>query len=221
MKKLTCCLYIISSFFALSSLAQADAIGVKASSSAWQVSTQSAQESLATQTTPMLSLAVEHPIPLLPNAKLRYLSLNQNRFSNNNLQQIRLQQSDAILYYELLNHIVQLDAGLAASELHGEQQRQQQHEKISQTRPTAYVSVAAKLPFTGFSAHTEALYGNSFGTRLRDMQVEIQYDVIDHLLLNVGAKMGYRSLNVEFSQDRLTGPRLKFAGPYIGVDLHF
>ena len=200
---------------------QADVIGVKASASAWQAQVQSAAEHLPRKTSAMLSLAVEHPVPLLPNAKLRYTALEHNQNSNNNLQEIQLQQTDAILYYELLDNIIQVDAGLAANQLNGEQRRMQSTEKFAQTRPSAYVAVAAKLPFTGWRVQSEALYGNSFGTELRDLQAEIQYDVIDNPVLDIGAKIGYRQLQVSFSQNRLAGATLEFTGPYVGVDLHF
>lgn len=201
--------------------AQADVIGVKGSVSAWQLQTQSAAERLPRKTAAMLSLALEHPVPLLPNAKLRYTALQHSQNSNNNLQELQLQQTDAILYYEFLDHYLQVDAGLAVNQLNGEQRRMQNTEKFSQTRPSVFVAVAAKLPFTGWHAKGEALYGNSFDTELRDLHAEIQYDVIDNPVLDIGAKLGYRMLNVNFAQQRLAGSTLELSGAYLGLDLHF
>ncbi|MFI7968725.1 hypothetical protein ACFMKD_32770, partial [Acinetobacter baumannii] len=59
-----------------------------------------------------ISLAVEHPIPFIPNAKIRYVNLDTETKSETLGQanyKVDLDHSDFILYYELLDNIVSVD----------------------------------------------------------------------------------------------------------------
>lgn len=216
---------------------QADVIGIKASASAWQA------QSLGTgsgsdQTAVQLAVAAEHPLPLLPNAKLRYLNESHSRNHNNNLQQIQLQQTDAILYYELLDYMVELDAGVALNHIKGDVEANaktdfnvssatsQQNvggraEPFSQLRPSLYAAVAAKLPLTHWQIQSEAMYTNSFNTKLRDIQAQLRYGIIDNIAVDFAAVLGYRALNIDFAQARLADSNIELKGPYLGLDAHF
>ncbi len=68
-------------------------------------------------------LAFEHPIPFIPNAKIRYVNLDTQTKSETLGQanyNVDLDHSDFILYYELLDNIVSVDAGLGATVLNGD-----------------------------------------------------------------------------------------------------
>ena len=47
-----------------------------------------------------------------------------------------------------------------------------------------------------------------------DVQAELQYDFIDNLLVDVGAKVGYRMMQVDFEQDQRPDLQLEFRGVY-------
>jgi hypothetical protein len=120
-------------------LAQADVIGVKADASYWfydgkaQVQPKLNTSSLANQTgvdnlllnpyaglsapeekldrkgSAQISLAFEHPIPLIPNAKIRYVNLKsqtEKEIAGQPVYDLNIDHTDFLLYYEILDNIV-------------------------------------------------------------------------------------------------------------------
>lgn len=98
----------------LSGFAQADFIGVKGDVGYWfydgkaNMSSQSPEDQdLDRKGSAQLSLAFEHPIPFIPNAKIRYVNLDTQTKSETLGQanyNVDLDHSDFILYYELLDN---------------------------------------------------------------------------------------------------------------------
>ena len=217
--------------FGLSTLSHADVIGVKADLSYWDFDGYSQDNNfkheLDRQGTAQLSLAVEHPVPLLPNAKIKYVNLDSTSEQNSpvNASDIELKNIDYILYYELLDTIVHADIGAGLTNLDGTVKNLTagvftQYD-LDEYSPLLYATAGVKLPFTGMSAKAEAVYSHGSDTRKTDVQAELQYDFIDNLLVDVGAKIGYRIMQVDFEQDQRPNLKLEFKGPYIGLDVHF
>ena len=111
--------------FGLSTLSHADVIGVKADLSYWDFDGYSQDNNfkheLDRQGTAQLSVAVEHPVPLLPNAKIKYVNLDSTSEQSSliNASDIELNNIDYILYYELLDTIVHADIGTGLTNLDG------------------------------------------------------------------------------------------------------
>ena len=217
--------------FGLSSFSHADVIGAKADLSYWNFDGYSQDNNfkheLDRQGTAQLSVAVEHPLPLLPNAKIRYVNLDSNseQSSPANAADIKLNNIDYILYYELLDTVVHADIGAGLSNLDGTVRNLNagalNQYDLDEYSPLLYATVGVKLPFTGTSAKAEAIYTHGSDSKKTDVQAELQYDFIDNLLVDVGAKVGYRMMQVDFEQDQRPDLRLEFKGPYIGLDVHF
>ncbi|WP_216937408.1 MULTISPECIES: TIGR04219 family outer membrane beta-barrel protein [unclassified Acinetobacter] len=217
--------------FGLSTLSHADLIGVKADLSYWNFDGYSQDSSfkhdLDRQGTAQLSVAFEHPLPLLPNAKIKYVNLDSNseQRSPANASDIELKNIDYILYYELLDTIVHADVGLGLSSLDGTVKNLNaatfSQYDLDEYSPLLYATAGVKLPFTGMSAKAEAIYSHGSDSKKTDVQAELQYDFIDNLLVDVGAKVGYRIMQVDFEQNQHPDLQLEFKGPYIGLDIHF
>lgn len=217
--------------FGLSTFSHADVIGVKADLSYWNFDGYSQDNNfkheLDRQGTAQLSVAVEHPLPLLPNAKIRYVNLDSNseQSSPANAADIELNNIDYILYYELLDTVVHADIGAGLSNLDGTVRNLNagalKQYDLDEYSPLLYATVGVKLPFTGMSAKAEAIYTHGSDSKKTDVQAELQYDFIDNLLVDVGAKVGYRMMQVDFEQDQRPDLQLEFRGPYIGLDVHF
>ena len=217
--------------FGLSTFSHADVIGVKADLSYWNFDGYSQDNNfkheLDRQGTAQLSVAVEHPLPLLPNAKIRYVNLDSNseQSSPANAADIELNNIDYILYYELLDTVVHADIGAGLNNLDGTVRNLNagalNQYDLDEYSPLLYATVGVKLPFTGMSAEAEAIYTHGSDSKKTDVQAELQYDFIDNLLVDVGAKVGYRMMQVDFEQDQRPDLRLEFKGPYIGLDVHF
>ncbi|WP_256414109.1 TIGR04219 family outer membrane beta-barrel protein [Acinetobacter sp. 5862] len=233
-------------------LAQADVIGVKADASYWSYDGKTQVQpnnttSLSNQTgvdnllldpyansreynldrkgSAQISLAFEHPIPLIPNAKIRYVNLKsqtENEVAGQPVYDLNIDHTDFILYYEILDTIVNADIGLGATSLNGDVKKLGLSKTdIDKTVPVIYGSAGVKLPFTGLSAKAELLYSNINDTKITDAQAELQYNFIDNLLVDVGLKAGYRILDIKLDDYEKNDLKFNFKGPYIGLDVHF
>ncbi|MCH7335597.1 TIGR04219 family outer membrane beta-barrel protein [Acinetobacter sp. NIPH 2699] len=244
----------------LCGLAQADVIGIKADVSYWfydgKAQVKPKSTSLANQTgqdnllldpymdsreydldrkgSAQLSLAFEHPIPLIPNAKIRHVNLKtqtENEVLGQPIYDLDIAHTDFILYYEILDNIVDADVGFGATSLNGDVKTlladptssfyKMGKVDIDKTIPVIYGSAGVKLPFTGLSAKGELLYSNFNDTKITDAQAELQYNFIDNLLVDVGLKAGYRILDIKLDDYEKNDLKFNFKGPYIGIDIHF
>ena len=217
----------------LSGLAQADVIGVKGDLSYWAydgqanmaAQTAASDQDLDRKGAAQLSLAIEHPVPLIPNAKIRYVNLKtqtENEVAGQPVYDINMDHADFILYYEILDNIVNADVGVGATTLNGHVTTLALSKTdIDKTVPVIYATAGAKLPFTGLSAKGEVLYSNFNDAKITDAQAELQYNFIDNLLVDVGLKAGYRILDIKLDDYEKNDLKFNFKGPYIGLDIHF
>ena len=217
----------------LSGLAQADDIGVKGDLSYWAydgqanmaAQTAASDQDLERKGAAQLSLAIEHPVPLIPNAKIRYVNLKtqtENEVAGQPVYDINMDHADFILYYEILDNIVNADVGVGATTLNGHVTTLALSKTdIDKTVPVIYATAGAKLPFTGLSAKGEVLYSNFNDAKITDAQAELQYNFIDNLLVDVGLKAGYRILDIKLDDYEKNDLKFNFKGPYIGLDIHF
>lgn len=163
-------------------------------------------------------------MPIIPNIKAKYTKLD---FATEADQlglaktDINLDHTDLILYYEILDNVVKADIGIGATRLSGDVKQFGQNVSIDEYSPIIYAEAGVKLPFTGLSAKAEATYTNLNDVKITDAQAEIQYDFVKSLLVDVGAKVGYRVLNIELSDMDKRDMKLDFKGPYIGLNAHF
>lgn len=211
------------------SAAQADIIGVKGSVDYWKynsdLSSALGQPEMKDDASLSFALAVEHPVPLLPNVKIKHSTLeaeSEREVLNEKMERIDLDYSDFIVYYEILDNIVSADIGVGAKVLDGTvQQNLTEVEQVSETLPMLYAEAGVKLPFTGLSAKAEASYAKFDDTVISDAQAELKYNFIDNLLVDVGLKAGYRILDVELNEGDERNLQLDFKGPYLGLEPHF
>jgi outer membrane protein len=151
-------------------------------------------------------LVFEHPVPFLPNAKLRYTQLDQSNSNGNSL--------DAIGFYEVLDIIVKLDVGLGAKRVNDNSAN------IDKTILAAYVSAGGKLPFTGLSAKAEVFVGKWSDADFTDYNAEVKYNFIENMAIDLGVKAGYRATQINID-DSGTSSNIKVQGPYLGLEAHF
>ena len=216
-----------------SSFAQADFIGLKGDISYWNIDGKSnidrknlADQDLDRKGTVQASVAFEHPIPIIPNIKLKYTKLDTETESDNAIQalaktEINLDHTDLILYYEILDNIVKADIGVGATRLNGTVKQFSNSIDVDEYAPIIYATAGAKLPFTGLSVNAEATYTNVNDVKITDAQAELQYDFVKTIALDLGAKVGYRVLNIELTDLDKRDMKFDFKGPYIGLNAHF
>jgi outer membrane protein len=150
-------------------------------------------------------LAFEHPVPFLPNAKLRYTKLDQSGSNADFL--------DAIGYFEVLDNVVSLDVGLGAKRVNA-------NNSDVTTIPALYASAGGKLPFTGLSAKAEVFVGKGIDADFTDANAEVKYNFIESLAIDLGLKAGYRIMMVNIDDSGVSSD-IKVQGPYLGLEAHF
>ncbi|MDO4441803.1 MAG: TIGR04219 family outer membrane beta-barrel protein [Moraxella sp.] len=217
MKKLLCLMALVAT------TAHADTIyGLYADANYWHTSNESTQDGTTTKHDSkgrlVASASLEHGVPFVPNAKVRYANLDSSPKNSNAKHD--LSSTDIIAYYELLDNVVSVDVGLGAKILDGSINNSTD---LSKTLPMAYASVGGKLPFTGLSAKAELGAAHNSKYKATDAQAEIKYNFVDKALVDVGAKAGYRIMTVEADEifrDK-SDYKNEFKGPYVGLEVHF
>ena len=230
--------------------AKADMLGVYAGAQGWQNDatggfSQDANLvdfSFKEQTNTNLYLKFEHPIPLVPNARIRVGKLETNgsadltsaftfggttyRTDGTVDTTLDFTNNDATLYWELLdNDLVAFDFGLTAKNIKGDfmvqDGNQMSSEKVSVWLPMGYAAVKVRIPFAGLYAYGDANYVSYDGSNVHDYEVGVGYDLIDNIAVDVALTAGYREVVIELDDVDDINADLEFSGFFAGLEVHF
>ena len=151
----------------------------------------------------------EHPIPLLPNVKLRYQKTSEEDFE--------LTQFDTTLYYELLSNIVSVDFGLKLklAELTIDS------DDGSLILPMAYVGAKFSPPFIDGQIVADFSILSYDGSEIRDISIALQYDLSGLLGFDLGFEVGYRSQNIEIDDISDINADLELSGAFTSIYFNF
>ena len=184
-------------------------------------------------------IALEHPIPLLPNLRLTRTdlewagqgvvsagtSLDEVVFPSDQAvaADLDLSHTEVTFYYEILDNIVGLDLGLTARLFDGEASligaNQQERVELDAVIPMLYGRAGIDLPFTGLSAALSGNWVDVNDVSLTDWSAEVNYDFKIAPTLEAGLSIGYRSMLIEIDdQDELQSDA-EFDGLFIGLRL--
>lgn len=190
-------------------------------------------------------MALEHPIPLLPNIRLQYNDLKSNGNTNIDQQfdfsgqsftvnstvfnELDLSSTDVVLYYELLdNSVVSLDFGVNAKLVEGRAfvrevaaQGRSAEEEVSQWLPMIFASTKIGIPLTGLDVFANGSFVGWSDSRMYDVQAGLGYKVVDNLAINVRLKLGYRAVNLRLDDLDNLYTNIDFKGVFAGIELHF
>lgn len=188
-------------------------------------------------------VAVEHPIPLLPNVRLSNydVSLSGNAVVSRNFildnrtfeanadtqSELDISHTDITFYYEILDNWANLDLGVTIrsfdgfAQVTGESSGQTQTERVDldQTVPMLYSRARFDLPFTGVYAGGALNLISSGDNSIRDLEVYVGYE-FDLPLLDLGLRLGLKDLSLETEDnDELTAD-VTVDGVYAAFTLH-
>lgn len=189
-------------------------------------------------------VALEHPIPLLPNIRLQHNKLEASgvttldanfSFADSGFlagsqvnNQVDLTNTDYVLYYEILdNDLVSLDFGVNGKYIKGSVGVSQTAgnlagvQNVSQIIPMLYTSANVGLPLTGLDLFAQGSFVSYSGSRLYDVQAGIGYALLDNLAVNMRLKAGYRAVNLRLDDIDDLYADLDFTGIFVGVEFHF
>jgi outer membrane protein len=180
-----------------------------------------------------LFATLEHPVPILPNVRLSYISLDHAGSGDTTFEfdgitygpanvanEFSIEQTDLLFYYEVLDNVVSLDLGLNVRLLDISFKindgTNNTSESVSAPVPMLYGMVGGS-PWPGVLLSAEANYMAYSGSTISDFNAKISYTT-DFF---VGFEAGYRTQTIELDDVDDTNANLDFKGPFIGAYVKF
>ncbi len=177
--------------------------------------------------------AIEHPVPILPNVKIRHIDLDETADgsissgfdgvpASDVTTNLDLTHSSAVLYYEVLDNIVSLDLGLEARMFDGQLRIEEKagsnvsETKIDETLPLAYVAASVGLPLTGLSVGAEVSAISYSGDKIMDAKAAVRYNIGLFLV-----EAGYRSMNIKVDDISGIDVDADLSGAYLTTGIDF
>jgi outer membrane protein len=235
----------------ISPLASADFLGLYAGGGAWQAKPQgevgrsninlNSTLNLDEESNRFVYIALEHPIPLIPNIRLQHTEmdwvgnalisagtdLNGSPFLATEQADVTLNltHTDATFYYEILDNVVDLDLGITARVFDGDASlaspSQQEAIDLGATVPMIYGKAGIDIPFTIISGALVANWVNVDDFRLIDWSAEVTFEMDLAPAVDAGLVLGYRSLQVEIDDFEELQSDARFEGYFVALQLHF
>ncbi len=186
----------------------------------------------------VLYFAIEHGLPMLPNLRAQHFAIDVDgdnvlsrsiEFNGQTFTvadavatNVDLTQSDAVLYYEMLDNVVSLDLGLAVSQLDGEieiaSSTEQASADFNEVIPMLYGRVRADLPMTGLWVGAEGQGMSYDGNSLMEFNAQVGWESD----LGLGLEAGWRSVVLEVEAfDQVESAEMDVSGPYASLNFHF
>ncbi len=188
-------------------------------------------------------LLVKHPIPILPNLRLEYTSVEDTgradgKFENFTITgfadgMISMTQYDAVLYYNILDNLgwTTLDLGLDAKVIDTDFRASGTIDgvpntdySVSQTLvlPMLYARVRVEIPFTGIGLEVDGKYVSYDGSTVSDFKAKVDYTFNFVPVVQPAIEIGYRVQKFDLTyNDDQTKMNLDFSGVYAGLMIRF
>jgi len=187
-------------------------------------------------------IALEHPIPLIPNLMVSSTSLETDgstiletnfEFEGKNFSvdtpvdtSFDISYVDYTLYYEIFdNGLFSFDIGLTGRDFDGGIAVSSTGEsaKLSVTEivPMLYVSTIVGLPGTSFDLFANGNLLSIDDHKLYDYQVGVSYELVDNLAVDVNLTVGYRGVKLQLEDIDDLYTDIEFKGVFAGVVVHF
>jgi outer membrane protein len=183
-------------------------------------------------------VAIEHPIPVLPNIKLLHQEIKSSQsatldqtfglgdvnFTGEINSDFDLSSNEATLYYELLDNWVNIDFGVTLRQYDGYLKAEAENNSASENVdldvaiPLVYGKFQFDLPLSGLSLAVEANMIKYQDNQLMDYNAKVAY--LFDSVLDLGLEAGYRKLSLKVDDDDIQ-TNLDLDGPYVGAMLHF
>ena len=189
----------------------------------------------------LFHIALEHPVPLLPNIMLKHTDLSIDgqavlsepvEFDNivfppgaSLATQLDLSHIDATLYYEVLDNWLNLDFGLTIRSYRGEltavSAAQTETVDLDAVLPMAYLKGQIDLPLTGFAIKADANAIAYSGDGISDVSAALAWSTDVLVAFDIGIELGYRRAEIDLDDLGDLDTMLTFDGPYLAINAHF
>lgn len=158
--------------------------------------------------------ALEHPLPLIPNAKIRQTSVSVDVTRSDNVD---FDQIDFVAYYEFLdNDLVSVDAGVNLQRF---QSGKFQGESFDEWQPNLYVDARVGLVGTPLNVFATVSKGEFDGTSTLDAEAGLIYQ-LGLVAADLNVRGGYRMIDHDFDYFNEKA-ELDLTGFFVGAELDF
>jgi outer membrane protein len=156
----------------------------------------------------------EHPFPLIPNIKVQSTKLDKDSGS----KKLKLNQTDFIIYYELLENWVNLDFGINLKQFDGNVATSTSDEtKFSGIIPLGYIKAKFDLPFSGLSVEADISKLAIGDSSISDIKAGLVYETE----VGFGGVLGYKKQTIKLDDLDKVNSDITLKAPYFGVYYHF
>ncbi|MBD1567234.1 TIGR04219 family outer membrane beta-barrel protein [Vibrio sp. S12_S33] len=143
---------------------------------------------------PTMYFAFEHQFPYVPNASIRYTTIDADYAS--------FDKYDYTLYYKVLEReLMSFDAGITFTQYDGSQYQAENNQKYSFDKTTFnwYAYAEIQIPRTNIDVIGQFDFGDGSGVKSADLMAGLQYSFpID--AGNIALRGGYRVIDLEFTE---------------------
>jgi len=183
--------------------------------------------------------AFEHPIPVIPNVKLKTSNLSTDGSATGNFDlgfgsvsgdtksEFDLSHTDYTFYWGLPLPLVTFDFGLTLRQFDGEMSStpavgQSVSTDLDFVIPMGYLKAGIDIPLTGLSFGGDINVISIGSTSVSDYDLNMTYVLPLIPLLDVGISAGYRSFDLDLDEDDFgdLSAKATIDGPYLGLSLH-
>lgn len=191
------------------------------------------EKTLTDEANAFFFVALEHPIPVLPNIRVAHTRLQHsgsgNLFFNGTLYSfqgsIDLSHTDITAYYQLLDHVISLDLGLTARQFDGYISATTLSKvPLDSTYALLFGELAVNIPLTGITLGSNIQAGDTGDERAIDFTAYMKYTSP----IGLGITAGYRHLEIDMeSEARGGGVKVKLfsefeaSGPFFALHYQF
>jgi outer membrane protein len=177
-----------------------------------------------------LAASIEHPVPIIPNVRLRYTDLDQTEKSNigSNFDGVTgdietnldLSHIGAVFYYEILDNWVSVDVGLDIRKFDGQLKISDDVNEsltdIDETLPLGYVAAEFAMPFTDMALGAEISAISYSGNSIHDARIRLRQGFSLAFV-----ELGYRQMGIKLDDVSDLDVDLDFSGVYFSTGLDF
>ena len=186
-----------------------------------------------------LWMLVKHPIPILPNIRLEYVTIADEGVSNGSVNGIddavnapttmEMTQYDIIPYYNILDNTgwITLDLGLDLKVIQSEAVTTGLSGVIASNSsddstviPLLYVRTRVEIPATNIGFEADVKYITDGDSTVYDVRAKVDYTLDFIPVIQPALEVGYRVQKFDIDDDD-TQVDLEYSGVYAGLMLRF
>lgn len=199
-----------------------------------------------TETQGSFYIALEHPLPLVPNIRIKHNQMDTQgsakltstfvfddstySVDSSLATQVDLTNTDFIFYYEVLdNDLISLDFGLNVKRIDGQLDvrnlddvGQSSSEAFTGYVPMVYGAVKVGVPIIpGLGVFAGGSLLSVGDHSLFDYEIGVDYTFVDNVVVDMSLQLGYKSTQLELDDLDDIYSDLEFDGVFAGLEIHF